>query len=68
MSIYIISECIKYNCIKGGLKAVIYTDAMQALIMLVGLVVVCVIGSSQAGGSSEVFMTAKEIGRFNFNK
>ena len=47
---------------------VIWTDALQAVIMLIGLLVVCLLGNYQAGGATEVYNTAKDLGRFNFNK
>ena len=53
---------------QGGLRAVIWTDALQAVIMLVGLTLVCALGTREAGGATSVFETAKEIGRFNFDK
>ena len=46
----------------------IWTDALQAVIMLVGLLVVCILGTEQAGGASTVYNTAKQIGRINLNK
>ena len=36
--------------------------------MLVGLALVCVLGTHDAGGATSVYETAKEIGRLNFNK
>ena len=53
---------------QGGLKAVVWTDSIQALIMLSGMVTVCIMGTIQAGGINTVFNTANDIGRFNFNK
>ena len=56
-----------YVC-QGGLKAVVWTDTIQAFIMLTGLLVLVVFGSIESGGPSYVYNTAKEQGRFNFDK
>ena len=53
---------------QGGMKAVVWTDTIQAFIMLAGLLLVCIMGSAKAGGPAYVYQTAKDIGRFNFKK
>ena len=46
----------------------VWTDTIQAAIMLLGLVVVCIMGNIKAGGLGHVYHTAKEIGRLNFDR
>lgn len=54
--------CVLYSGI-GGLKAVVWTDAFQAILMYSAVVVVGVMGTIDAGGFSEVFKQAKQYGR-----
>ena len=56
------------TCYQGGLKAVVMVDTIQALLMLLGLLVLCIVATIQVGGTVYVFKTANELGRFNFNK
>ena len=36
--------------------------------MFLGMIVVCIMGNYLAGGTREVYTTAKQLGRMNFNK
>ena len=53
---------------QGGIKAVVWTDAVQMLILLVGLIAVAVLGSVRAGGAAAVWRIAVETGRVNYNE
>ena len=44
--------------VQGGLKAVIWTDVFQTVVMFAGQLAVIVVGTSQAGGISEVWRKA----------
>lgn len=44
--------------LQGGLKAVIWTDVFQTVVMFAGQLAVIVVGTSQAGGISEVWRKA----------
>ncbi|EDO40313.1 predicted protein, partial [Nematostella vectensis] len=57
--------CTFYTSL-GGLKAVIWTDVFQSLVMVAGLVVVVVIGSQEVGGFGEVWEINKNFDRLNF--
>ncbi|XP_072300177.1 solute carrier family 5 member 6a [Eucyclogobius newberryi] len=46
--------CTVYTAL-GGLKAVIWTDVFQTVVMFAGQLAVIVVGASQAGGISEVW-------------
>lgn len=52
--------------LQGGLKAVIWTDVFQSLIMIAGLIVVVIVGSIEVGGFDRVWQINKEFGRLNF--
>ncbi|XP_070495051.1 sodium-coupled monocarboxylate transporter 1-like [Chironomus tepperi] len=61
--------CIFYTTF-GGLKAVLWTDTLQLIMMIGGIVCVMFLGLSHQGGFSEVLKTAYENGRldlFNMN-
>ncbi|CAL8394418.1 unnamed protein product [Gadus morhua 'NCC'] len=49
--------CTLYTAL-GGLKAVIWTDVFQTVVMFAGQLAVIVVGTSQAGGISEVWRKA----------
>lgn len=49
--------CTLYTAL-GGLKAVIWTDVFQTVVMFAGQLAVIVVGASQAGGMSEVWKKA----------
>jgi len=57
--------CIFYTTL-GGMRGVVWTDVLQASIMVTGLVVVIIIGTVDVGGVGNVFEAAKEGGRLNF--
>ncbi|XP_078416690.1 solute carrier family 5 member 6a [Cetorhinus maximus] len=54
--------CTLYTTL-GGLKAVIWTDVFQTLVMFSGQLAVIIIGAGQAGGIGEVWRIAKENGK-----
>lgn len=49
--------CTLYTAL-GGLKAVIWTDVFQTVVMFAGQLAVIVVGASQAGGMSQVWQKA----------
>ncbi|KAF7654472.1 hypothetical protein LDENG_00069020 [Lucifuga dentata] len=49
--------CTLYTAL-GGLKAVIWTDVFQTIVMFAGQLAVIVVGASQAGGIAEVWKKA----------
>lgn len=56
--------CILY-CTLGGLKAVIWTDVMQMVVMLSGFVAVIARGAVLQGGMTKIFDDARAGGRLN---
>ncbi|XP_043565724.1 sodium-coupled monocarboxylate transporter 1-like isoform X1 [Chiloscyllium plagiosum] len=55
-----------FYCTLGGLKAVVWTDVFQIVIMVIGLVAVIVQAIVVKGGISKVLNTADHGGRLNF--
>ena len=45
---------------RGGIKAVIWTDVLQCILMILGLAMVCIKGSIDAGGLLEPFKIADQ--------
>ncbi|XP_064191791.1 sodium-coupled monocarboxylate transporter 2 isoform X2 [Anguilla rostrata] len=50
---------------EGGLKAVVWTDAFQMVVMVVGFLTVLIQGSSRAGGVEKVWQTALKGSRLD---
>ena len=48
------------------MKAVLYTDFIQTLIMLGGYFALVIVGAGDMGGIGEVWETARKGGRLNF--
>jgi Na+/proline symporter len=53
---------------QGGLRAVIWTDALQTCLMMGAMVVVFVMGVSRVGGWSDVWDAADRGSRLEFFK
>lgn len=51
---------------KGGLKAVIWTDVIQAIMMVTGFFAVIIQGSINHGGFGNIWKAAEEGGRIDF--
>lgn len=52
-------------CPQGGLKAVIWTDVFQTLVMLAGQVAVIVVGAWRVGGMARVWHVAEQEGKIS---
>lgn len=50
----------------GGLVSVAYTDLVQSVVIVLGLVIVCVIVAARAGGLGEVLSSAADADKFRF--
>ena len=53
---------------QGGLKAVVWTDAIQMGIVMIGTLTIAIMGSDQVGGPSKVWDIVKEDNRLNFDE
>ncbi|KAM9383354.1 sodium-dependent multivitamin transporter isoform 2-T4 [Phaethornis superciliosus] len=56
--------CTLYTTL-GGLKAVIWTDVFQTLVMLAGQLAVIVVGAQRVGGMAHVWHLAQQEGRIS---
>ncbi|XP_061335176.1 sodium-coupled monocarboxylate transporter 2 [Pezoporus flaviventris] len=54
-----------FYCTLGGLKAVVWTDAFQMIVMVVGFTTVLIRGTTLNGGSTKVWEVAYEGSRLN---
>lgn len=59
--------CIFYTTV-GGLRAVVWTDTLQFLVMVGSVVTICIIGIFTIGGLSEVWTIADRGGRITLFK
>lgn len=59
-----------YACVslQGGMKAVIWTDVFQIVVMLSGFIAVFIQGTILAGGPARVLEIANNGSRINFNE
>lgn len=53
---------------QGGLKAVVWTDVLQTVIIIVGLMMATFSAIAMAGGLASVWSITKEHGRLNVDK
>lgn len=54
--------------LKGGIKAVMWTDAFQIIIVLISLSIAAIIGTHNAGGVQKVIEICSDGGRIQFFK
>jgi Na+/proline symporter len=57
-----------YNRTQGGLKAVVWTDTLQTIVMFSGVVIIMVLGTAYVGGLDVVFDRSAQSGRLEFFK
>ncbi|CAL1269233.1 unnamed protein product [Larinioides sclopetarius] len=62
-SVITVGVVCTFYCTMGGMKAVLWTDVLQALLMYVGLIAILAKGSSDVGGVQTVWDRAEEGGR-----
>ncbi|XP_048246713.1 uncharacterized protein LOC124112462 isoform X8 [Haliotis rufescens] len=65
-SIFLVAAAAILYTAMGGLKAVIWTDVFQAVVMFAGMLSVIIKGTIDAGGIKAVWTTAAKGGRLNF--
>ncbi|PRX57256.1 sodium:solute symporter [Flagellimonas meridianipacifica] len=51
----------------GGMKAVIYTETLQTIILIMGSIIITVLGLQEIGGWSAMTETVKEVSPEHFN-
>ena len=60
----ICTVCILYT-VFGGIKAVVWTDALQFFVMIGSIIMVVTMGVVSVGGLGNVFSVAYNTGRLN---
>ncbi|XP_043596869.1 sodium-coupled monocarboxylate transporter 2-like isoform X2 [Bombus pyrosoma] len=50
----------------GGLKAVVWTDAIQTIVMFGGVIAIAIIGTNQVGGFEQVWRRNRDTDRIEF--
>ncbi|XP_077991459.1 sodium-dependent multivitamin transporter-like [Glandiceps talaboti] len=55
-----------FYCTLGGMKAVVWADVFQFVVMFGSILAVCILGSIEVGGLDYVWNIAKENGKLNF--
>ncbi|KAK2569132.1 Sodium-coupled monocarboxylate transporter 1 [Acropora cervicornis] len=65
LGIRILTSCL-FILTAGGLKAVVWTDVFQAIVMVAGLIAVAISGTMQIGGVKKVWEINDNYGRLNF--
>lgn len=63
----VMAICVFYTCL-GGIKAVVYTDVIQIIIMFGTLVTIAIKGTLKIGGVSTVIQRNFESGRIELPK
>uniref|UniRef100_A0A3Q2ED62 Solute carrier family 5 member 6 n=1 Tax=Cyprinodon variegatus TaxID=28743 RepID=A0A3Q2ED62_CYPVA len=64
-SFHLVFFILHHYCITGGLKAVIWTDVFQTVVMFAGQLAVIIVGVQRTGGVSEVWRKVKEGNRIS---
>ncbi|XP_038664248.1 sodium-coupled monocarboxylate transporter 2 [Scyliorhinus canicula] len=64
-SVFATGSVCTFYCTLGGLKAVVWTDAFQLIVMVLGFFIVLIQGTISLGGSKKVMTIAAEGDRLN---
>ncbi|XP_076618369.1 sodium-coupled monocarboxylate transporter 1 [Colletes latitarsis] len=64
-ALLVCAVCIFYTTL-GGLKAVVWTDAIQTIVMFGGVMVVAILGTMRVGGIEQVWERNRDTGRIEF--
>uniref|UniRef100_V5H4Z4 Putative sodium-dependent multivitamin transporter n=2 Tax=Ixodes ricinus TaxID=34613 RepID=V5H4Z4_IXORI len=66
LSIISVGLVCTFYCTIGGMKAVLWTDLFQSLLMYIAMIAVVVVGTYNLGGLDKVWQEAEEGGRIEF--
>ncbi|XP_049870014.1 putative sodium-dependent multivitamin transporter isoform X2 [Pectinophora gossypiella] len=66
VSILVVGLVCTFYSTLGGMKAVLFTDILQSLLMFFAVFSVVIFAAVEVGGFGEIFVLAKEGGRLNF--
>ncbi|XP_076387590.1 sodium-coupled monocarboxylate transporter 1 isoform X5 [Megachile rotundata] len=65
IALLVCAVCIFYTTL-GGLKAVVWTDAIQTILMFGGVIIVAIHGTGRAGGFERVWKRNRDTDRIEF--
>lgn len=68
ISILVVGLACTFYSTLGGMKAVLFTDLLQSLLMFAAVLSVVVFSAVQVGGFGQIFVRAREGGRLDFSK
>ncbi len=60
-SICLVAGLVGFYTFSGGLSAVVYTDVLQGIVMMVGCLLVVVVGLWQIGGPGELYTRVEQV-------
>ncbi|XP_040065545.2 putative sodium-dependent multivitamin transporter isoform X1 [Ixodes scapularis] len=66
LSIISVGLVCTFYCTIGGMKAVLWTDLFQSLLMYIAMLAVVIVGTYNMGGLDKVWQEAQEGGRIEF--
>lgn len=67
ISILVVGLACTFYSTLGGMKAVLFTDLLQSLLMFAAVLSVVVFSAVQVGGFGQIFVRAREGGRLDFS-
>ncbi|CAH0729365.1 unnamed protein product, partial [Brenthis ino] len=67
VSILVVGLACTFYSTLGGMKAVLFTDLLQSLLMFMAVLSVVIFASVQLGGFGQIFIKAQEGGRLYFS-
>ncbi|XP_059052790.1 putative sodium-dependent multivitamin transporter [Achroia grisella] len=67
ISILVVGLVCTFYSTLGGMKAVLFTDLLQSLLMFGAVFTIVIFSSIQLGGFDKIFIIANEGGRLDFN-
>lgn len=67
ISILVVGLACTFYSTLGGMKAVLFTDLLQSLLMFAAVLSVVVFSAVQVGGIGQIFVRAREGGRLDFS-
>ena len=65
---HVLIQPIDYVCFQGGMKAVVWADTIQLMIMVAGQLAILIQVTINQGGMTQIFNIAEEGGRINFRE
>ena len=65
---HVVIQPTDYECFQGGMKAVVWVDTIQLMVMVAGQLAILIQVTINQGGMTQIFNIAQEGGRINFRE